>query len=64
MLITDQNQLQDVLEKLGNSQLIAFDFETLSSGKYPQLKEEDASLHHKALEIEGISFRSELLEPV
>jgi DNA polymerase-1 len=64
MLIRNQTQFQDVLEKLENTQLIAFDFETLSSGKYDELKDEDASLHHKALEIEGLSLRSDTLEPI
>jgi DNA polymerase-1 len=64
MLVQTEQQLDEVLQVLSNSETIVFDFETLSAGKYPEIDDEDAALHHKTLEIEGVSFRSETLEPV
>ena len=44
-------KLQEILSKLKESEVIAFDFET-------------TSLHHKLMDIDGISFASDKLEPI
>lgn len=44
-------KLQEILSKLKDSEVIAFDFET-------------TDLHHKLMEIDGVSFASDKLEPV
>jgi len=64
MIILTEEALDNVLETLSTSELIAFDFETMPSGLYPDVDKKEASIHHKMLEIEGLALRSEKLEPV
>lgn len=64
MLIETEEQLNYVLDTLSTSEIIAFDFETLPSSSFPAVGVEEASVHHKMCEVEGLSLRSEKLEPV
>ena len=64
MLIEKENQLEELIDKLKTEKFIAFDFETLPSGVHTEVKEEEASVHHKMLVIEGMSLRSENIAPV
>lgn len=64
MIITTEEQLDNALEALSTSELIAFDFETIPSGQYPDVDWKESALHHKMLEVEGLALRSEKLEPV
>jgi DNA polymerase-1 len=64
MIILNEDQLDECLTILADSELIAFDFESKPSGLYPDVSDKEASLHHKMLEIEGLALRSEKLEPV
>ncbi len=64
MIITTEEELSKALNVLATSKFIAFDFETMPSGSYPDVEYKEASLHHKMLEIEGLALRSEKLEPV
>jgi|GEM_PF-1916126 len=64
MIITTEEQLDNALEVLSTSELIAFDFETIPSGQYPDVDWKESALHHKMLEVEGLALRSEKLEPV
>jgi len=64
MIIKTVKELDKALAVLETEPLIVFDFETLPSKNYPAIKDEDASLHHKTLEIEGLSLRSDTLLPV
>ena len=64
MIIITEEQLDKALETLSTSELIAFDFETVPSGKYPDVDWKESALHHKMLEIEGLALRSETLEPI
>ena len=61
-MITKLKQFNEVVDELSKSEVIAFDFETI--GSYPGLKNDEANLHHKTLQIEGLALRSEKLEPV
>lgn len=64
MVIRTEEELNRILESLSISDYIAFDFETTPSGSYPGVDAEEASVHHKMCEVEGISLRSEKLEPI
>jgi DNA polymerase-1 len=64
MIITTEEELNQVLEILSTSEYIAFDFETNPSGAYPGVEYKEAALHHKMCEIEGLALRSETLEPI
>lgn len=64
MIVTTEEELNQVLETLSTSQYIAFDFETNPSGAYPDVDWKEAALHHKMCEIEGLALRSENLEPI
>jgi DNA polymerase I-like protein with 3'-5' exonuclease and polymerase domains len=64
MIIKTVNELNNVLNILQSSDKIAFDFETIPSGSFPDVDSQEASLHHKMCEIEGLALRSEKLEPV
>lgn len=64
MIINTEEALDKVLNELKDAKIIAFDFETRPSGKYPNIDTKDASLHHKMLEIEGLAIRSDTLNAV
>lgn len=64
MLINTEEALDKVLFMLKDAKMIAFDWETLPSEKYSNVDKEEASIHHKMCEIEGLSLRSETVEPV
>ncbi len=64
MIIKTEESLNKVMAILAESEYIAFDFETMPSGLYPDVEYKEASLHHKMLEVEGLALRSEKLEPI
>lgn len=64
MIINTQEEFDRVLNELKSAKIIAFDFETLPSGKYPEIDDKSASLHHKTSKIEGLAVRSETMSPV
>lgn len=60
-MIDTVKAFKEALAILKDAETIAFDFETMPNGKYPNVEKKDASLHHKMLDIEGLSLKSENL---
>jgi DNA polymerase-1 len=61
MIIDTEEALDKVMDKLKEATIVAFDFETRPSGKFPGIEIKEASLHHRMLEIEGLAIRSDNL---
>lgn len=64
MVIKTVKELDKALEILSTSEIIAFDFETMPSGLFPEVDKKEAALHHKMCELEGLALRSEKLDPI
>jgi len=64
MVIKTVEELDKALEILSTSEIIAFDFETMPSGLFPEVDKKEAALHHKMCELEGLALRSEKLDPI